>query len=337
MMPEPKIKDGVAILEIYDYIGYDSVSGTGVSAKEFCALLNWCNAYPEVNKIEVWIHSLGGSIVDGQAMFAAIKSSPKQVDTMNVGTTASTASAILQAGKIRKMVPWGLVMIHNPSGGDSKELQFFKAALIDMMVPRMGMKEEQLSELMDNSTWMDADTALEMKMVDCIEEVTSDANLPVIDQKTTPQAVYEKARLIINSLTIKTEKMKNLAKALGLKDDASEEECLAAITTMAGKIKEMEDNATAALATAAKAKATDTVEAAVKSGKIKAEAKDTWIAMHIEAPETTAKLIETLPGMVAAPKIDGKTNYDIQGSLDMSIRNRLAEIKKSQEAKAAKK
>jgi ATP-dependent Clp endopeptidase proteolytic subunit ClpP len=236
--------DDIPVLQIYDVIGEtrnEDGSITGISGKEFAEYLT---SIEKQNKkgIEVHINSLGGSIVDGMTIYSAIKSCSIPVDTVCVGIAVSMAGVILQAGRSRKMVPWGQVMLHNPSGGDSKELDTLKETLIKMLCPRAGISEQEMSDLMDETSWLNAEASLKNKLIDEIVDITTEANLPKITDRTTPQAAHKKLIEVVNALDLPsirllqknniTEQMKGLASLLELPEGASEKEFIKAVKAL---------------------------------------------------------------------------------------------------------
>lgn len=228
--------DDIPVLQIYDVIGETrNEDGTvsGISGKEFAEYISYIEQQHKKG-IEIHINSLGGSIVDGMTIYSAIKSCSIPVDTVCVGIAVSMAGVILQAGRTRKMVKWGQMMLHNPSGGDTKELDTLKQTLIKMLCPRTGISEQEMSDLMDETSWLDAEACLENKFIDEIADITTIANLPKITEKTTPHAAYRKLLEVVNSIQqpINTEHMKGLASLLELPENASEKEFIKAVRAL---------------------------------------------------------------------------------------------------------
>ncbi len=339
--------DEIPVLQLYDVIGEErNEDGTisGISGKEFAEYLT-CLEKQAKKGIEVHINSLGGSIIDGMTIYSAIKSCTIPVDTVCVGIAVSMAGVILQAGRTRKMVPWGQVMLHNPSGGDSKELDTLKETLIKMLCPRTGISESEMSDLMDKTSWLNAEESLENKLVDEIVDITTDANLPKITNKTTPQAAHKKLLEVVNSIESKqTEYMKGLANLLELPENASEKEFIKAVKaiknsipsneeldklseTIVAKEKELtelrekyaameeeckvtkleaetlKNKRKEAEALVLKAEAETVVNEAVKTGKLKAEAKNAWVDLYVADKDRTRSLIDGLSSYRAAAKI----------------------------------
>lgn len=353
--------DEIPVLQIYDVIGEtrnEDGSVSGISGKEFAEYLT---SIEKQNKkgIKVHINSLGGSIVDGMTIYSAIKSCSIPVDTVCVGIAVSMAGVILQAGRCRKMVPWGQVMLHNPSGGDSKELDTLKETLIKMLCPRTGISEKEMSDLMDETSWLNAEESLRNKLIDEIVDITTEANLPKITEKTTPQAAYKKLLEVVNNLDstqspfrglgqntqyLKPEHMKGLASLLELPENASEKEFIKAVKalkngipsrdemdklseTIVAKEKELaelkekyakmeeECKLTKLEAEILKSKKKETemlalkteadtvVNEAIKTGKIKAEAKNAWVDLYVADKERTRSLIDGLTSYRTAAKL----------------------------------
>lgn len=231
----------VPILTIYDFIGQtknEDGSVEGIDGKEFADYLAFIESQGKKG-IDIYINSLGGSIVDGMTIYSAIKSSSIPVNTICVGVAVSMAGVILQAGKSRKMVPWGQMMIHNPSGGDTKELDALKSTLLKMLSPRSGISETEMSAIMDETSWLDAGQCLEMKLIDEIADITTDANLPLIDKTTKPEAAYKSLLNVVNELKINT--MKGLAAILELPETATESEYIKSVKTIQNSVKQLKE------------------------------------------------------------------------------------------------
>lgn len=120
--------------------------------------------------IEVNIMSLGGSVNEGFAIYDALKDSDKKIITRAIGQAASIASIIFAAGDEREITENAEIMIHNsmtPIGGNKNELEE-KVKLLSEIDKRMiavysritGLKEDELSQMLDKETFMSADEAL---------------------------------------------------------------------------------------------------------------------------------------------------------------------------------
>ena len=156
----------------------DNIGGWGITANDFIAELKDLG---DVDTINVRISSGGGSIVEGNAIFNALKRHPAKVVTHIDSLAASMASVIAMAGDEVRMAANGLFMIHNPwtaSIGGAEKLRK-DADLLDKMgnnirnsYDRSNLSVDELSAAMDKETFYTADEALEAGFIDSI----SDAN-----------------------------------------------------------------------------------------------------------------------------------------------------------------
>ena len=158
---------------------YDSIGGFGVSANEF---IDELKGLGDVETINLRIASGGGSIVEGNTIFNALKRHSAKVVTHVDSLAASMASVIAMAGDEIHMAANALLMIHNPwtmSMGGAEQLRK-DADLLDKMEAnirnsygRSSLSAEELDVAMEAETYYTAEEALEKGFIDVI----SDANL----------------------------------------------------------------------------------------------------------------------------------------------------------------
>jgi len=158
---------------------YDSIGGFGISANEF---IDELKGLGDVETINLRIASGGGSIVEGNTIYNALKRHSAKVVTHVDSLAASMASVIAMAGDEIHMAANALLMIHNPwtmSMGGAEQLRK-DADLLDKMESnirtsygRSNLSAEELDEAMDAETYYTAEEALEKGFIDVI----SDANL----------------------------------------------------------------------------------------------------------------------------------------------------------------
>lgn len=157
----------------------DNIGGWGITANDFIAELKELG---DVDTINVRISSGGGSIVEGNAIFNALKRHPAKIVTHIDSIAASMASVIAMAGDEVCMAANALFMIHNPwtaSIGGAEQLRK-DADLLDKMennirnsYDRSNLSVDELSAAMDADTYYTAEEALEAGFIDSI----GDANL----------------------------------------------------------------------------------------------------------------------------------------------------------------
>jgi ATP-dependent Clp endopeptidase proteolytic subunit ClpP len=160
---------------------FDEIGMFGVSAKNFISDLK---SVPDDHKIKLRIHSPGGEVFDGNAIFNALKRHPGGVEVQIEGLAASMATVISLAGLPVKMAANGFYMIHNPWGvamGDADELRDqaqlldkIRSGMVSAYAAKSGQPTEKIEEWMNDETWFSAEEALAAGFVD---EVTDEVRL----------------------------------------------------------------------------------------------------------------------------------------------------------------
>lgn len=198
-------------LSIYGEIegdGYDwwtdEVIESETSARHFKEVLD---AHPDVKVINLSINSMGGSVLEGNAIYALLKRHSAYVNVTIDGFACSMASSIAMAGDKVTMSCNSMLMIHNPltwAYGNSVELR--KAADgLDAMgeafrqtyLVKAGDKltEEKLIEMLDAETYLTAKEALELGLCDEVEDITVDNSTGQTIQALQAQIKDLKAQL----------------------------------------------------------------------------------------------------------------------------------------------
>jgi ATP-dependent protease ClpP protease subunit len=155
---------------------YDEVGAFGSGSKEFLADLGKF----EGQHIHLRINSPGGSVVEGTAIYNALRRHKGGLTVHIDALAASMASVIAMAGAPVYIADNALLMIHNPwtvSMGDSDQLRR-EAALLDKLkdslrnayVRKTGMEADRIAQMMDEETWLDAVEAVALGFADAIEE-----------------------------------------------------------------------------------------------------------------------------------------------------------------------
>lgn len=154
---------------------YDNIGGWGISANEF---IDELNALGDVEKINLRIASGGGSIVEGNTIYNALKRHSAKVVTHIDSLAASMASVIAMAGDEVRMADNALLMIHNPwtmSMGGAEQLRK-DADLLDKMeanirnaYSRTALTSEEIDAAMDAETYYTAEEAKEAGFIDEID------------------------------------------------------------------------------------------------------------------------------------------------------------------------
>jgi ATP-dependent protease ClpP protease subunit len=155
---------------------YDEIGGFGVGAKQFLGELSRLKG----KHLHLRINSPGGSVVEGTAIFNALRRHQGGVTVHIDALAASMASVIAMAGMPVYMADNALLMVHNPwtiTAGDSDELRKeadlldkLKASIRNAYQRKTGLPEDQLQTMMDAETWLDSVDAVALGFVDAIEE-----------------------------------------------------------------------------------------------------------------------------------------------------------------------
>lgn len=134
--------------------------------------------------ITVWINSPGGDCVAAAQIYNMLMEYKGNVTVKIDGLAASAASVIAMAGTKVLMSPVSMLMIHNPSTvafGDKGEFQKaidmlneVKESIINAYEIKTGLSRVQISHLMDDESWMNANKAVELGFADGILKRATD-------------------------------------------------------------------------------------------------------------------------------------------------------------------
>lgn len=160
--------------------------------------------------VEVEINSGGGNVFVGSEIYTALKSYAGNVVVKIVGIAASAASVIAMAGKKVMMSPTAQMMIHTTTtytSGDYREMEHTAEVLknTDNTIAnayrlKSGKTQDELLEMMSHETWMTAEKAKELNLIDEImfeEELQLAASANYMG--LLPPEVINKIRNIIKS------------------------------------------------------------------------------------------------------------------------------------------
>jgi ATP-dependent Clp protease protease subunit len=191
-------------------------------------------------RIQVWINSVGGSVVGGMSIFNSILKSKTPVDTYNVGIAASIAGAIFMAGRKRVMADYAQFMMHPVSGGSGASTNAMSDSVVKMIEAKCGLDSKQVKNMMDCTTWMGASDCL-MNGI-CTEiEATKESNKKNMPTATSEMYAYSN-KLILENFTPTINKNQNkmslqkVTNMLGLNEDATQENIVAEITKLSNKV-----------------------------------------------------------------------------------------------------
>jgi len=140
--------------------------------------------------INMYVHSPGGDVTAGLAIYDTMQFMTCDVATYCIGMAASMGAVLLAAGTKGKRVslPNSRIMIHQPSGGArgqatdisivAKEILLLKRRLNEIMAFHTGQPIERINKDMERDNYMSADEAKDYGIVD--EVVKSRRDVPAV-------------------------------------------------------------------------------------------------------------------------------------------------------------
>ena len=178
---------------------YEDIGEYGVSAKSVAAQLKEMGDQKEIS---VRINSPGGSVFEGSTIYNLLKNNEAKVTVYIDGLCASIASVIAMAADQVVMADNALMMIHDPWSlaiGNADELRReadvldkVKESLVTTYVARTGMSRDEISTLLKDETWLDAEEAIEFGFADASEEpklVAAQIRKVINDKITVPKGL----------------------------------------------------------------------------------------------------------------------------------------------------
>ncbi len=162
-------KNDTAEISIYDEIGF-----WGVTAQQFAKDLKALGN--NLKQINLHIHSPGGDVFDGIAIYNLLKNHPANKTVYIDGLAASMASVIAMAGNEIIMPENAMMMIHKPwgiQGGDADDMRKYadlldkvESTLIMAYTAKTGKSETDLAEMLKEETWLTGKECIEQGFAD---------------------------------------------------------------------------------------------------------------------------------------------------------------------------
>lgn len=159
-------------INIYDVIGLDPWTGSGMTAKRIAGILRNIGK----KNVTVNINSPGGDLFEGIAIYNLLRDHDGEVTIRVIGLAASAASVIAMAGDKIQVARAGFMMLHNVwvmavgNRNDLREaadqLETFDDALAGIYAARTEQEKEEVAKMMDKETWFSGDQAIESGFAD---------------------------------------------------------------------------------------------------------------------------------------------------------------------------
>lgn len=158
-------------VQFYDWYGVDAIAPRDVD-----------DALAEAtgSPVTIEVDSPGGDLMAGAAIYTALMSYPGSVtiDIRSLAGSAASLAAMAAAkdGNRCRMSPMGLIFIHNVQGGADGDYRVMEATAEKLKTAnktaiaayrlKTGMEDAAIIELMDRDTYLSAEEALELGLVD---------------------------------------------------------------------------------------------------------------------------------------------------------------------------
>ena len=332
---------------------YDLIGMGGINAQAFVNELQTLDRMG-LDVINVRINSKGGDVVEGMGIFAAIQATKTPIDTYVDGVAASMAAVIAMAGRQRFISDFGQLMVHNPRPQKPGQLdektanaiEALRESLVTMLGNNANLNEDQVGELMDVETWINANEAKDKGLVDQVI-VTARKHKEELKGKDTAAIAAYTGDVILNEIIEDFDKPKpsnmlNIINHLGLDKDSKEEAVLATIQEKENQLAEATETLEAATAekeeavtakdqaleeaTALKAELAEVaVGAAIKDGKVDKKDKEALVATAIEnyaAFKTILTSVTAVPtSIIASLKGNGNGEGGPDPRADWTLRD----------------
>lgn len=196
------------------------------------SVVNAVNSQPEATEFIVHIHSIGGDVYEGLAIYDFLNSLDKKVTTVNEGLTASIATVVYLAGEERQATPNSQLFIHNAwtmTMGDADELakqseglRKYNELISDIYVSKTNLTKEESLSLMKVETEFNSDQQIENGFATIkVEKLKAVAKI-----NTTKMNIKESLKKISDELGITKAEIKNVMLTLedGTQIESSSEE-----------------------------------------------------------------------------------------------------------------
>lgn len=209
----------------------------GITFSDIKGFLEWMQ--PSDNVVDIEINSIGGSCIDGFAIYDALRASGKEISAKVLGECSSIATIVMLAAPLerRTMYENARLMIHEPffcSMGkgpftvddiekNKQALMAERERMMNIYVERTGKSYEEIEAQVKDGGWMNAERAKELGFISDV--------IPAISAKNNQIKTEMKGEKV----TIK-EAFAMLGKALGIGEKAKAMD----ITTASGDVLTVE-------------------------------------------------------------------------------------------------
>lgn len=158
---------------------YDVIGGWGITAQQFVTDCREAGVF-EASAIDLHIHSPGGDVMQGFAIYNTLSRLKAKLDIWVDGVAASMASMIVcLPGATVHMPANAWIMIHKPWGGiagDSDDMRDYadwldrnEALMLNAYVNKTGIGQSEMEAMLKAETWLSGAEAVEKGFADILE------------------------------------------------------------------------------------------------------------------------------------------------------------------------
>lgn len=158
---------------------YDVIGGWGITAQQFVADCREAGVF-EASAIDLHIHSPGGDVMQGFAIYNTLSRLKAKLDIWVDGVAASMASMIVcLPGATVHMPANAWIMIHKPWGGiagDSDDMRDYaawldrnEALMLSAYMNKTGIGQSELEAMLKAETWLNGAEAVEKGFANILE------------------------------------------------------------------------------------------------------------------------------------------------------------------------
>ena len=177
--------------------------------------------------VVIWLNSPGGDCLAASEIYSMLLDYKDEVIVKIDGLAASAASVIAMAADEVYMAPTALMMIHNPATlafgdhGDMQKaidlLEEVKESIINAYELKTHLSRDELSKMMEEETWMNANKAIELGFADKLltdEKPVVDLSNYAFSSKKLEMALINKIREKESKETVKGRSVEDLKNRL---------------------------------------------------------------------------------------------------------------------------
>ncbi|MCP4528943.1 MAG: hypothetical protein GY833_23990 [Aestuariibacter sp.] len=316
---------------------YGAIDGYWNSAEEIIG-----NIPADAKEITMRIHSPGGSVWEGVAIYNALRDHKAKVTTIVEGYAASIASVIMLAGDVRKIHKSSMVMIHNPwamTGGNAEELRkvaenldVCAEAIVGIYEDRTSMSKDEITDLMESESYflgeVATDRGFSTEVINDAEAETKIAAMLTLDKfvaqtKETKMSKQKTRKEVEADLLAKDEELvqaradldelKSASDASVIEAEAKHVEIVDAVkaelVTAQAELKTAND---AIVAFEAKIVEADEAKAAVDAELVTAQAEIVTVKADLDSAKETLKNPAVADALISNAKIKAQAQADAE-------------------------